>query len=364
MDSSQAELDLKFMADAQSLSHLGWGRTFPNPLVGAMVVRDGSVVGPGYHREHGSLHAEVEALNAAGTASAGATLYVTLEPCRHHGKQPPCTDAIIAAGIKRVVIGRRDPNPEAAGGMDLLQAAGIEVDVVGESIVNRNFRFLHRFAKLPRPYIAIKLAVSMDGMIADASGSSRWVSGTAAREWVHWLRAGFGAIGVGARTAIADNARLTVRGPVTPRIPPVRVVFDRSGALPVGHVVFDDVSAAPVTVVIGANVAASRQVELATAGARVIVADTTADALKVLWEQGIDSMLMEGGGRFAGALLRDGLVDRIYQVQCPVWLGDGTRAWAGLGSPAIESATRWRVVNVEELGEDGATDVVMEMEPG
>ena len=357
------ERDGEFMKLANAFAQRGWGRTYPNPLVGAVVVRDGVVAGSGWHREHGGLHAELAALQAAGSGSRGGTLYVTLEPCRHQGKQPPCTDAIVAAGIVRVVIGMRDPNPEAAGGAAVLRAAGIAVDVVDESLVTGNFRFLHRFKNFPRPYIAVKLAVSMDGMIADAAGNSRWVSGEAARDWVHWLRAGFGAIGVGARTAIADQARLTVRGSIQPRVPPVRVVFDRSGLLPVDHVAFNSVAVAPLVIIVGSGVGEVRRTSLTAAGARLIVADTTTDALKMLAESGVDSMLIEGGGRFAGALLRDGLVDRVYQLQCPRWLGDGTPAWAGLGAPAIAASQRWRITRVDQIGSNAETDVLIEMEP-
>ena len=362
MASSPGDVDRRHLAEAERLALGGWGRTWPNPLVGALVVRDGMVVARGWHREHGGAHAEVEALGAAGDAARGATLYVTLEPCRHHGKQPPCIDAIVAAGVARVVIGEIDPNPEAAGGAALLRAAGITVDVTSGAGANTNFRFTHRFRALPRTYLAIKLAVSMDGMIADASGNSQWVSGEAARDWVHWLRAGFGAIAVGAHTAITDNARLTVRGTLQPRVPPVRVVFDRSGVLPLNHVIFNSVASVPLTVILGRDVPTSHRAALCAAGARVIDADTTSEALEALAANGVDSMLVEGGGRFAGALLRDGLVDRIYQVQCPRWIGEGRPAWSGLGPVAIESSQRWRVVNVERLGTDDQSDVLIEME--
>lgn len=362
MVSSSRGDDQQHLAEARRLALGGWGRTWPNPLVGALVVRDGAVVARGWHREHGGPHAEVEALAAAGDAARGATLYLTLEPCRHHGKQPPCTDAIRAAGVARVVVGELDPNPEAAGGAALLRAAGVTVDVIGGAGASTNFRFTHRFRGLSRPYVAIKLAVSMDGMIADASGNSQWVSGEAARDWVHWLRAGFGAIAVGAHTAMADNARLTVRGALQPRVPPVRVVFDRSGLLPLNHVVFNSVASVPLMVILGRSVPDSHRAGLTRAGARVIDADTTSEALEALAANGIDSMLVEGGGRFAGALLRDDLVDRIYQIQCPRWIGEGRPAWSGLGPTAIESSRRWRVLNVERLGTDDQSDVLIEME--
>jgi len=356
--------DQQFMEEAHRLAVQGWGRTYPNPLVGAVVVRDRAIVAEGWHKEFGGLHAEVEALNQAGAASRGATLYVTLEPCAHLGKQPPCVDAIVAAGIARVVVAMRDPNPEAAGGIEELRAAGVVVDVgIGDdAIPNYNFRFLNRFRNAVRPHVAIKLAVSMDGMIADSTGNSRWVSGDVSRRWVHWLRAGYGAIAVGARTAVADDARLTVRGEVTPRIPPARVIFDRQATLPADHPVFADVTQSPVYVVVGTGVAGSRRMALSAAGARVLAADSLADALRLLADAGIDSMLVEGGGQLAGAFLREGQVDRIYQIQSPRWLGDGTPAWAGLGARSVDEP-RWRVTGVTSLGDDEAsTDVVIEME--
>ncbi len=320
------------MAHANDLALRGWGRTYPNPLVGAVVVRNGIEVGAGFHGEFGGVHAEVAALSNAGAGSRGATMYVTLEPCTHQGKQPPCVEAILAAGIARVVVATIDPNPAAAGGVAFLRSHGVTVDVgvLAAVVARSNVRFLRQFAAPARPFVAVKLAVSMDGMIADARGHSRWVSSDAARDWVQWLRAGFGAIAIGAASAIADDARLTVRGQVVPRIPPTRVVFDRSGGMAATHPIFAD-SALPVIVVVGAAAAAGSRHALRNTGAEIVVADELPTALAALAERGIDAMLVEGGGRLAGAMLRAGLVDRIYQVQCPLWLGAGTPAWAGLG---------------------------------
>jgi diaminohydroxyphosphoribosylaminopyrimidine deaminase/5-amino-6-(5-phosphoribosylamino)uracil reductase len=351
------------MALAHQLALEGWGRTWPNPMVGAVLVRNEAVIATGRHQEYGAVHAEREALDRATGDLRDSTLYVTLEPCTHQGQQPPCADAIIAAGVGRVVIGTRDPNPAAAGGCERLQAAGVDVLFAPQFAQRYNFRFMHRFASANRPFVAIKLAVSMDGMIADAAGNARWLSTAAARDWVHWLRAGFGAIAVGGRTAVADGARLTVRGRLQPRIAPVRIVFDRTGILPLDHPMLEDAERNPVIVVASSAVPAKRQEQLAQSGARVVIAESLVDALASLTQAGIDSILVEGGGRLAGALLRDELVDRIYQVQCPIWLGDGTRAWPGLGTPALASISRWRINNVERL-DNGAdeTDLVVEME--
>ncbi len=354
------------MGLALCLADRGWGLTYPNPIVGAVIVREGQVVGQGWHAAYGAPHAEVVALAEAGDQARDATLYVTLEPCSHFGKQPPCVDAIVAAGIGRVVIASRDPDPVAAGGAERLRAAGVPIELgVGEArAAASNFRFMHRFKSLDRPFVAIKLAVSMDGKIADAAGNSRWVSSDAAREWVQWLRAGFGAIGVGAATAIVDDARLTVRGELLPRITPTRVVFDRRGRLPPEHRMFDDVATAPVTVVVGSHVAATRRETLVQSGATVLVADTLGVALQALAGEGLDSVLIEGGGRLAGALLREGLIDRVYQIQCPLWLGDGKAAWDDLGAPSVDTVARWRLTNVSSLAEPGERgDILIELEP-
>src|SRR5918995_6467401 len=217
------------MARALDLAWRGWGRVHPNPLVGAVVLSsDGRVVGEGWHAEFGERHAEPVALDQAGERAHGATLVVTLEPCDHRGKQPPCTDAIVRAGVRKVVAALADPNPVAQGGAARLGSLGLEVQIgVGrEAATVQNAIFLHRFRNQSRPFVALKLATSLDGRIADSSGHSRWISGEPAREYVHWLRAGFDAIGVGGRTARNDDPSLTVRGRVTPRVPPRRVIFD------------------------------------------------------------------------------------------------------------------------------------------
>ena len=363
---SSGDVDRRLMSRANQLALRGWGRTYPNPLVGAVVARDGEIVGTGAHEEFGGTHAEAAALADAGGSARGASLYVTLEPCTHTGKQPPCTGAILAAGIARVVIAVQDPDPVAAGGAEALRRAGltVEVGLLGPAAARRNFRFLHRFRGRRRPFVAVKLAVSMDGRIADAKGRSAWISNEASRAWVHWLRAGFGALAVGGDTAVADGARLTVRGSVQPRVAPLRVVFDRSGEVLPGHPLFEDAGSAPLLIVAGAGVPPAHRAAVAAAGAQVLVAETLPAALDALHELGVDSLLVEGGGRLAGALLREDLVDRVYQIQSPVWLGDGAPAWQGLGRPDLDSARRWRVVGIEPFRvTDQDIDVLTELEP-
>ncbi len=342
------------MARALTLAVRGWGRVHPNPLVGAVVVQHGDIIAEGWHAEFGDRHAEAIALAMAGERARGATLYVTLEPCNHLGQQPPCVDAILAAGIARVVVALADPNPVASGGAARLRAAGVPVElgILGDESARLNARFLQRFRPGSLPFTAVKLAVSLDGRIADAEGRSQWLSGPESRAFVHHLRAGFGAIGMGGSSLVADDALLTVRGEVTPAQPPVRVVFDRSGHVPVDRRIFERAASVPVWMVLGSAVLDERAAAYQARGAEVIRADTPTEALQRLADRGVDSILVEGGGRLAGGLLGAGLVDRVYQVVCPLWLGDGTAAWGGLGQPSLPQAMRWRTVERRTLGDD------------
>ncbi|HET8762531.1 MAG TPA: bifunctional diaminohydroxyphosphoribosylaminopyrimidine deaminase/5-amino-6-(5-phosphoribosylamino)uracil reductase RibD [Gemmatimonadales bacterium] len=350
------------MSRALSLAWRGWGRVHPNPLVGAVVLRDGVIVGEGWHAEFGGPHAERVALQQAGDAARGATLVVTLSPCQHHGKQPPCTDAIIDAGIARVVIALDDPNPEAAGGTRLLAAAGIAVELglASDMAAAQNAAFLHRHRNVERPWVALKLATSVDGRIADSTGRSQWISGDAAREWVHWLRAGFDAIAVGAGTVAKDDPSLTVRGAVTPRKVPLRVVVDDALTTTADSRVVDTAGEAPTLILTSAARAASpAAAALARARVTVLPMHDLADGLHRLREHGVERLLVEGGARLAGALLSEGLVDRFYHVQSPVWLGDHAReAFVGIGDTVLAEAPRWRVVEQRALGQD--TLVVMD----
>ena len=334
-DTQTALTEADAMRQALALAERGWGKVHPNPMVGAVVMRDRKIIGEGWHAEFGGVHAERAALLAAGDGTRGATLITTLEPCSHHGKQPPCVDAIIGSGIVRMVVAIRDPNPEAGGGLDKLRAAGVKVLLGVEEVAARrqNIRFLRRFSPQERPFVAVKLAVTMDGMIADHRGHSQWISGPEAREWVHRERAGYAAIGVGAETAVTDDARLTIRGTVVPRVPPSRVIFDRSGKLTDAHGIFADAASVPVIVV--HHPAMPPAIE-AREGVTLLPAGSLSEALAELGRRGIDAILVEGGGRLAGQLLRQELVDRIYQMQSPVWLGRGRAAWAEKRLPRFQ----------------------------
>lgn len=352
------------MGRALALAWRGWGRVAPNPLVGAVVLRDGQVVGEGCHAEFGALHAEAEALRRAGAGARGATLLVTLEPCAHQGKQPPCTEALIAAGVRRVVVAAADPNPQAAGGAERLRAAGIVVDLGLRDAEARaqNAPFFHRWTGARRPFVALKLATTLDGRIGDHTGRSRWISGDEARDFVHWLRAGYDAIAVGGHTARTDDASLTVRGEVEPRRPPQRVVFDRRGDLPETLALVRTAREIPTILLTEPHGPSSRLADLEDAGVIVHRSDTLGGGMEALHSGGIGSLLVEGGGRLAGALLAEGLVDRYYWIQSPLWLGDsGIPAVTGLPGISLVEAERWNVVERRALGQD--TLLVADREP-
>ncbi len=345
------------MRRALALAERGWGRVAPNPLVGCVVVRDGTLVGEGWHAEYGRPHAEVEALRAAGEAARGATAYVTLEPCAHTGKTPPCTQALLAAGVARVVHAASDPNAQAAGGGDVLRRAGVEVVGGVEERAARDlcapFLHLHSDAGAERPWIALKLALSLDARVADRDRRSVWITGEEARSEVHCLRAGFDAVAVGIGTALADDPLLTVRGPVEPRVPPARVVLDRRLRLPADSRLVRSASDVPLVVVHAGDADAGRAGKLAAAGARLLEADDLPSALRALRTHGIGSVFFEGGAALASSLLAAGVVDRLYHFVAPLLLGpDGVSPFADVPSPPIAEARRWRRVDTRAFGAD------------
>jgi diaminohydroxyphosphoribosylaminopyrimidine deaminase/5-amino-6-(5-phosphoribosylamino)uracil reductase len=265
------------MRRALELAERGWGQTAPNPMVGAVVVRDGEMVGEGWHGRFGEPHAEVNAIAAAGERARGAHMYVTLEPCAHHGKTPPCTDAIVAAGITAVTVAAADPTVPAAGGAEALRRAGVAV-VIGveeESARELNAPF-YQATVSDRPWVTLKLAVGLDGAIAgpargDGLREPRWLTGEEARTEVHRMRAGADAIAVGVGTVIADDPRLTVRHHAPPRIPPVRVVFDRWGRTPLGAELVQSARETP-TMIIAAGRGTERLRRLEEHGVTIVTA--------------------------------------------------------------------------------------------
>ena len=351
------DADHAFMRRALDLARRGWGQTAPNPMVGAVVVRDGEVVGEGFHARYGESHAEVVALAAAGERARGATLYVTLEPCTHHGKTPPCADAVIAAGVHRVVIATSDPNPEAAGGAARLRQAGISVEIGLESdaACELNAPFFHAFAS-KRPWIILKLATSLDGGIADASrtrgSAGNWLTGDESRREVHRMRAGVDAVAVGIGTVLADDPLLTVREAPAPRVPPRRVIFDSELRTPLGAGVVRGARVVPTTI-IARRAAPDRHDAMAQAGVDVRVYETLEAALLGLAANGIRAMLVEGGARLAASLLEQGMVDRLVIFQAPLVLGAGAlNPFAYLSSSAAAALGHLRVIERVTLGSD------------
>ncbi|MGQ0561694.1 MAG: bifunctional diaminohydroxyphosphoribosylaminopyrimidine deaminase/5-amino-6-(5-phosphoribosylamino)uracil reductase RibD [Gemmatimonadota bacterium] len=347
----------RHMRSALELAERGWGRVHPNPLAGALVVRDGAVVGEGCHREFGGAHAEVEALAAAGDLARGATLYVTLEPCCHYGKTPPCSDAIIRAEVATVVFGAADPHPQAAGGADVLRRAGINVvsDVERDAVRQQNALFFHTVEQRT-PYVALKLAMSLDARIASAPGErTRITAGDADRE-VHRLRSGFDAILIGSNTARVDDPLLTVRNAPAPVRPPVRIVLDSQATLSSRSVLLRSVDEAPVWIVCGSGAAISRVADLERAGARPIVVHAAKRRIPIgailerLRAEGISTILCEGGGKVAGSLLEADLVERIYALIAPRLLGEG--GVPAFPVPGPMEAGGWRTSRIAQLGND------------
>ena len=345
-----------FMRHALALAERGWGHTAPNPMVGAVVVRDGVVVGEGWHTRYGAPHAEVEALRAAGEAARGATVYVTLEPCNHQGQTPPCSEALIAAGVKEVVVAVADPNPVAQGGAARLREAGIEVSLGVEQEAARelNAAFLHGF-KSDRPFVRLKVALSLDGALSDHTRARAWLTGPEARREVHRLRAGVDGIAIGIGTARADDPELTVREWEAPRVPPARVVFDTSAQLPSLSKLVRTAREQRTIVVCWAPDPA-HAAALEHEGVTLVHAPSLADALVSLRAEGIDSLLVEGGAALAASFLQDALVDRLIIFRAPLILGrDALGAFGGYPSTTIGAAPRWRLVDTRRFGDDEMT---------
>ena len=348
--------DARFMRAALTLAERGRGQVAPNPMVGAVIVREGEVVGEGWHSAYGEAHAEVEALRRAGDRAEGAVAYVTLEPCSHFGKTPPCVEALLAARVARVVYACADPNPAAGGGGERLRAAGVDVSsgVEEQAARDLNARFFHRFSgHSHRPWVELKLALSLDGRVADASGASRWITGPESRSEVQRIRAGHDAIAVGIGTVLADDPQLTVRGEPQPRRPVVRIVFDRGLRLPLDSALVRSAGEVPVWAVAAPGAPAARSDALTKAGVKVLVADALPAALASIATEGVESVLCEGGAILASALLEASLVDRLSLFYAPLLLGPGARgAFDGLADAPLAEARRWRHLRSESFGAD------------
>ena len=370
--------DRGFLEQALELGRRGWGRVQPNPMVGCVIVRQGKVVGEGWHREFGGPHAEVMALSEAGGDANGATAFVSLEPCRHHGKTPACSAALLKAGIARVVFGAADPGLESGQGAEDLKAAG--VDVIGPVLTERECRLENPafFWTAPdRPWVALKLAVSLDGMISSGQGVRTEISGAKANARVQWLRAGFDAILVGTTTALVDDPLLTVRGRLKPRTQPRRYIVDAHGRIgPKARVLNEGDTEVAFLTTHASPPGWRTEIEAAGGSVAEVAAGpndsvSLPDALRLIREQGVRTLLCEGGGRIGSEFLALGMVDRLYLIVAPKLIGSGgvpAFRWADDSQGAASSndtgwrstVARWRLVEEPRMLGD---DVWMVLEP-
>lgn len=357
------ERDKRHLKRAIELASEARGMTSPNPLVGAVIVKDGQVIGEGFHPAAGSPHAEREALAACTADPAGSTLYVSLEPCCHQGRTPPCTEAIVAAGIARVVVASDDPTPKANGrGLGILRDEGVRVDVVDGDIaaaarmLNQPFR---KHARTGRPLVALKFAMTLDGKVATSTGDSRWISGEASRARAHRWRSQADAVAVGIGTALADDPLLTARVEAVPH-QPRRVVFDSEARLPVDSSLVKSVDEAPLIVITSRAAARTRTQALTAAGAEVITVAGENEAARVmaalveLGSRDIQCLLLEGGPHLAGAFLDAGEVDEMRVFVAPIVVG-GRQARSpveGAGFQLIGAARRALWHEVETIADD------------
>jgi diaminohydroxyphosphoribosylaminopyrimidine deaminase/5-amino-6-(5-phosphoribosylamino)uracil reductase len=356
------ERDAHFLALALRLAARGLGRTWPNPAVGCIVVKDGHIVGRGWTQPGGRPHAEVEALRRAGDQALGATVYVTLEPCAHYGRTPPCTMALLHAGVRRVVAATQCPDRRVDGkGIAQLRQAGVEVTLgplrAEAEALNAGFFLKERSG---RPLVTLKLATSLDGRIATRSGASRWITGEEARTRAHWLRATHDAIMIGSGTALADDPSLTCRLPGLEDRSPVRVVLDGRLRLPATSQLALTASDVPTWLVTRRAGPPERVEALRRLGVELIEVKAERagglaldDVLAALASRGITRVLVEGGARLATALLRRGLIDRLAWVQAPIIIGgDGLAAIGALGIETVAEAIRLARSGGEMLARD------------
>lgn len=358
-----------YMQRALQLAKLGEGKTRPNPLVGAVLVKDGKIVGEGYHRQYGGPHAEVHALHMAGEAAKGSTLYVTLEPCSHVGKTPPCCQAIVKSGVTRVVCAIEDPNPLVAGkGISYLTDHGVETSVglLDLEATKLNEIFMHYITQ-KRPFVILKSAMSLDGKIATSTGDSRWISSPESREQVHEIRNRVSAIIVGVGTVLKDDPILTTRLKGREGCNPLRIVMDSTGRTPLDAQLLKTLEQAPVMIVTTEATQSSRVKDYEQAGAAVVVLKTADrveminELLSYLGERQIDSLLVEGGGTLAESFVQARAVDKFIVYIAPMIIGgrDAPTPVEGTGFKELSSALRFdRVVT-----KDSGGDVVVEAYP-
>jgi diaminohydroxyphosphoribosylaminopyrimidine deaminase / 5-amino-6-(5-phosphoribosylamino)uracil reductase len=346
------ERDAELLDRAVEIAENGRRTGSPKAIVGCVIARDGRVLGEGWHERRGEPHAERNALDACTEPVVGATAYVSLEPCSHHGRQPPCADALLAAGIARVVCAIGDPNPEVDGrGIARLRAAGVEVELAGgghEARARRQNAAFRTHVVLGRPFVLLKLAATLDGRIATSTGESRWISSPESRRLVHDWRADADAVAVGSGTALADDPELLPRDAVPPaeRLP-LRIVFDRRGRLAAGSRLAATAGQAPVLRVAPASAPPPPP------GVEALEADSLEQALRLLGDREIASLLVEGGAELAAALLRAGLVDALALFLAPRLIGgDGRPLLGPLGVAALADAPELLATSLRMVGPD------------
>jgi diaminohydroxyphosphoribosylaminopyrimidine deaminase/5-amino-6-(5-phosphoribosylamino)uracil reductase len=362
--------DLAHMRAALQLAARGLGNTWPNPAVGCVLVKDGKVVGRGWTQPGGRPHAETEALARAGQAAQGATAYVTLEPCSHHGRTPPCCDALIQAGVSRVVVALRDPDARVDGrGFARLRQAGVTVEegLLGAEAAALNAGFIRRITA-GLPLMTLKLAATLDGRIATGTGESRWITGPEARRAVHALRARHDAVLVGSGTVLADDPDLTCRIAGMDPVPMLRVIADARLRTPPGARLVREAGRQPTWLLTGAGHRPSALAPYIEAGVEVVTIRRAAGGgllprpmLAALATRGVTRVLAEGGAGLAAGLLRAGLVDRLVWFHAPGVMGaEGWPSAGPLGVAALAAMPRFRRVATEAVGEDVMSEFVKE----
>lgn len=352
--------DHYFMKLALDLAATAKGKTNPNPLVGAVIVKDGMIVGSGLHRKAGEPHAEVHAFRMAGEHAKGATLYVTLEPCSHFGKTPPCANLVKESGVKRVVVAMKDPNPLVAGrGIKIIEDAGIEVEtgVLEAEAKKLNERFIHNMLH-QTPFVISKVAMTLDGKIAAYNGHSKWVTGEESRQMVHYLRNEIDAILVGIGTVLADDPMLTTRIPNGGKNP-IRIIIDSELRTPVAAKI-TDCSEAETWIFTNEGENPEKTKVLTEKGVQIIPVPKSeeglelADILKIVYEKGVTDVLVEGGGKLNASFLREGLINKFLVYVAPKILGgkDSLTPFTGKNPEAMNEALNMLFDSVEQVGED------------
>ncbi|WP_206378248.1 bifunctional diaminohydroxyphosphoribosylaminopyrimidine deaminase/5-amino-6-(5-phosphoribosylamino)uracil reductase RibD [Sneathiella limimaris] len=368
----QKKSDQDYMKLALRLAARGLGRVAPNPAVGCVLVKDGLIVGRGWTQDGGRPHAEVVALKQAGNNAKGATAYVTLEPCSHHGKSPPCAEALIKAGVKRVVAALRDPDDRVDGeGFSLLQDAGIEVleDVLEPEALDTNLGFILN-KTISRPKVSLKFATSLDGKIATKTGSSQWITGGEARRYAHLLRLKYDAVLVGIGTALADNPRLDCRLAGLNSHSPVRIVADSHLRLPLTSELVKTAKTIPLWIITAAENDQDRVEAFEDLGVRIIETDPGDSgypdmklALEQIAELGITRLLVEGGSHLQASLVKEGLVDQIYWFRASKLIGgDGIPAMQSIGLTEIAEAPLLDQIDSRQVGEDQVETYILRNE--